>query len=225
MKSTILFVVILTLLSCREATSPNTLQASNTSMAIQDTVIVEHRNELNKSYEIDFLSKSYSYSRVTRNDTLDFGLIATEHEKDSSLHLHIIHKQPILFSTALKKIGDCLKVIKDAFYISNLSSLYLEPPIFYTDLSNELSKEYEIAFGRKNISYQRLNQFLLKSNFNSQLNTFLKPYNKTVSHYGIEKFHLLHKENYSHYLKDIDLTNYPDFTLNGMGLSIRLTDK
>lgn len=225
MKPTFSIIVILTLLSCREAANSNTLQASNNSKAIQDTVIVKHKNDLNKSYEVGFLSKSYSYSWVIGYDTLDFRLIATEHEKDSSLHLHIIHKQPILFSTALKRISDCLKVIKDDFYISNLSSLSLEPLIFYADLSSELSNEYEQAFGRKNISYQRLNQFLSETNFNSRLNSFLNPFSKTVSHYGIEKFHLLHKENYSHYLKDTDLTEYPDFTLHGMGLSIRLTGK
>ncbi|MDQ3279448.1 MAG: hypothetical protein M3Q06_14060 [Bacteroidota bacterium] len=225
MKSIFLFVIILTLLSCGEATSPYSSQASNTSKTIQDTVVVKHKNDLDKSYAIGFLSKSYSYSWVAGNDTLDFGLIATEHEKDSSLHLHIIHKQPILFSTALMRIDDCLQVIKDDFKIYNLRSLYFEPPIYYADLSNDLSKEYKQAFGQKNIGYQRLNQFLLESNFDSQLNTFLKPYSKTVSRYGIEKFHLLHKENYRHYLKDADLTHYPDFTLHGMGLSIRLTDK
>ena len=225
MKSQLVFVIVLTLLSCREATKPAALQSSNTAKAINDTVVVKRKNELNKSYEVGFLSKSYSYSWVAGNDTLDFGLIATEYEKDSSLHLHIIHKKPILFSTSLKRIGECLKVIKDDFYISNLSSIYFKPPIYYADLSNELSKEYTQAFGQKGISYQRLNQFFLESNFNSELNNFLKPYSKKVSGYSIEKFHLLFKENYSHYLKDTDLTKYPDFTLHGMGLYIGLTDK
>lgn len=225
MKSQFLFVIILTLFSCREATIPDALQASNTAKAIHDTVVSKRKNELNESYEVGYLSKSYSYSWVAGNDTLDFGLIATEHIKDSSLHLHIIHKKPILFSTTLKRIDECLKVIKDDFYISNLSSIYFKPPIYYADLSNELSKEYTQAFGQKGISYQRLNQFFLESNFNSELNNFLKPYSKTVSGYSIEKFHLLEKENYSHYLKDADLTKYPDFTLHGMGLYIRLSDK
>jgi len=226
MKSTFPLFVLLFLLSCREGRGSNTLDASNISERIPDTVIIKHKNELNKSYEAGFRSKSYSYYRVAGNDTLDFELIATEHKKDSSLHLHIIHKQPILFSTALKWIGDCLKVIQDDFYISNLSSLYFPPPIYYADLSNELSKVYEQAFGQKNVSYQKLNQFLLASDFNAQLNTFLEPFGKTVSRYGIEKFHLLHKENYGSYLKDANLTDYPDFTIHGMGLSIQLkTDK
>jgi hypothetical protein len=225
MKSMFLVVMILTLLSCGELASPGSLQASETLKTIQDTVILKQKNELDTSYGVSFRSKSYSYRWVSGNDTLDFGLVATEHEKDSSLHLSIAHRKPILFFTALKRIVDCLEVIKDDFYVSNLTSLYFKPPVYYLDLSNSLSKEYQQAFGQKNISHQRLDQFLLGSSFTSQLTTFLKPYGKTVSRYSIEKFHLLHKEGYSHYLKGVNLTNYPDFTLHGMGLSIRLADK
>jgi hypothetical protein len=222
-KSIVSFVVLLAFLSCREGTHSLKPHAYSTSKSIQDTVIIKDKNKLNKYYEVGFLSKSYSYYWVTGNDTLDFRLIATEHEKDSSLHLHIIHKQPILFATALSRIGDCLKMIKNDFYLSNLSSFYLKPPIYYADLSKGLSKQYEQTFGRKNVSYERLNHFLLETDFNAQLNTFLKPFGKAVSRYGIEKFHLLHKEHYSHYLKDADLSSYPDFTIHGMGLSIQLT--
>lgn len=211
------------LLSCKDGTNSNTTHAPGALKNTQDTVIVKHQNELNPSYEAGFLSKSYGYAWVAGKDTPDFKLIVTEHAKDSSLHLHIIHRQPVLFSIALKRVGDCLDLIKDDFYLSKLSSLYFEPPIYYADLSKELSAQYEKTFGRKNVSYKRLNQFLLKTDLNSRLNNFLQPFGKTVSRYGIEKFHLLNKENYSYYLKEVDLTNYPDFTLHGTGISVLLT--
>src|SRR5690606_16920676 len=51
------------------------------------TIIVKHKNDLNKSYEVGFYSKSYSYYWLAGKDTLDFVVSAAEHEKDSTLHL------------------------------------------------------------------------------------------------------------------------------------------
>jgi hypothetical protein len=46
--------------------------------------------------------------------------------------------------------------------------------------------------------------------------------NKKVKRYGIEKFQLLEKKNFKSYLSDTDLTDYPEFAIGGMGLSIQL---
>lgn len=93
-------------ISCNQQTKSNNQTALTNDKT--DTIIVKHKNDLNKSYEVGFLSKSYSYYWLVGNDTLDFSVNAREYEKDSTLHLSIYHKKPIIFSTALTKINECL---------------------------------------------------------------------------------------------------------------------
>lgn len=218
------FKLTLGFIACMQETKTLKGETVNTTNK-PDTIIVKHKHDLNKSYEIGFYSKSYSYYWLVGNDTLDFVLSASEYEKDSSLHLMAHHKKPILFTTTLTKIIDCYSLIKEDFYLSKLSSFYFKEPIFYFDLAKELSTEYEKQFGRKNISYEKLNHFLLNSNLNKQLGNFLNPIDKTVKHYSIEKFHLLDKSYYREYLPNIDLTKYPEFTITGMGLYVQFGNK
>lgn len=191
---------------------------------IIDTVIVKHKNELNKSYEVGFLSRSYSYYWIVGNDTLDFVVNATEYEKDSTLHLNVLHTKPLLFSTTLLKINECYPLIKQDFSLSKLKSFYFRDPIYYFDITKELSIEYEQQFGRKHINYEKLNLFILNSKLNKHLSKFLNPLNKKVKRYFIEKFHLMDKKYYSEYLSNIDLTEYAEFVIHGMGLYVELKD-
>lgn len=186
---------------------------------------MKHKNDLNKSYEVGFLSKSYSYYWLVGNDTLDFSVNAREYEKDSTLHLSIHHKKTMIFATALTKINECLPQIKEDFYLTKLNSIYFRDPIYYFDLVQELSAEYEKQFGRKKISYEKLNQFLLQSNMNKKLDNFAKPLNKKIKRYSIEKFHLTDKKYFSEYLPNVDLTEYPEFAINGMGLYIQIENE
>jgi hypothetical protein len=190
-----------------------------------DTIIVKYKNDLNKSYEVGFLSKSYSYYWIVGNDTLDFAVNASEYEKDSTLHLSIYHKNPIIFSTALTKINECLPHIQEDFKLTKLNSFNFSDPIYYFDLVKQLSTEYEKQFGRKNISYEKLNDFLLKSNLSKQLNSFVSPLDKKIKRYSIEKFQLTDKKYFGEYLPNVDLTLYPEFAVNGMGLYIQLETK
>lgn len=212
------------LISCFQESKKSNKQSDKTSTII-DTIIVKQKHKLDKSYEIGFYSKSYSYYWVVGKDTLDFAVNATEYEADSTLNISVIHKSPILFSTTLTKIKECLPLIKNDFYLSKLNSLYFKEPIFYSDLTKELSADYEKQFGRKNISYEKLNLFLLNSKMNIQLNDFLNPLDKVVKRYGIEKFHLMDKKYFSGSLPNVDLIEYPEFTINGMGLSVQLENK
>lgn len=219
----IFFVATTSFISCTHETKSN-LKAEKSSDNL-DTLIVKYKHESNNSYDIDFFSKSYSYYWLIGKDTLDFVINATEHQKDSTLHLNIYHKQPILLPTALTKISECIPLIKEDFYISKLKSFYFKSPIYYSDLTKELSTEYEKQFGRKNISYEKLNQFLLNSNLNNQLDNFVNPFDKKVKRYSIEKFHLTDKKYFGNYLPNVDLKEYPKFAINGMGLSVRLENK
>ena len=220
---TFLFVTVIGFISCDQETKSNNL-TKKTSDNI-DTILVKHEHELNKSYEVGFYSKSYSYYWLVGKDTLDFSVNAREYENDSTLHLSIHHKKSILFTTALTKINECIPLIKEDFYISQLNSLYFRDPIYYFDLVKELSTEYEKQFGRKNISYDKLNQFLLNSNLNKQLDNFANPVDKKTKRYSIEKFHLTDKKYFGDYLPNVDLTAYPEFAINGMGLSVQLENK
>jgi hypothetical protein len=196
---------MLGLISCVQKTKPKT-QVDN----VQDTVIAKYKN---KPYDVGFYSKSYSYYWLVGNDTLDFVVRATEREKDSTLDLIVHHKSPILFTTMLTRINECYPLIKEDFFMSKLNSFYFKEPIYYFDLAKELSTEYEQQFGRKNISYKTLNRFLLNSKMNNQLNSFVNPLNKKIKRYSIEKFHLIDKKYYTSYLPNIDLTEYPEFTI------------
>lgn len=219
----LLSVVVIILISCIQETKSN-IQTEKAFDNI-DTLIVKHKQELNRSYEVGFYSKSYSYYWLAGKDTLDFVLNATEYEKDSTLHLNIYHKRPVFFRTALTKINDCIPSIKEDFYMSKLNSFNFRDPIYYIDLAKDLSTEYERQFGRKNITYGKLNQFLLNSNLNKQLDNFVKPLDKKTKKYSIEKFYLIDKKHFGDYLLNVDLTGYPEFAINGMGLSVQLENK
>ena len=220
---TLILSLTLGFTSCNQETKSN--NQTDETHDKTDTIVLKHKNDLNKSYEVGFLSKSYSYYWLVGNDTLDFSVNAREYEKDSTLHLSIHHKKPIILTTALTRINECLPQIKEDFNLTKLNSLYFRDPIYYFDLIKELSTEYEKQFGRKNISYEKLNEFLLKSNLNEQLDNFVGPLDKKTKRYVIEKFHLTDKKYFEEYLPNVDLTEYPEFAINGMGLYIQLETK
>lgn len=211
------------LLSCNQETKSNHQTAVTNDKT--DTIIVKHKNELNKSYKVDFLSKSYTYYWLVGNDTVDFSVTAREYEKDSTLHLSIYHTKPMIFSTALTKLNACLPHIQEDFNVTKINSFYFRDPIYYFDLVKELSTAYEKQFGPKSISYEKLNDFLLKSSLTKQLDIFVSPLDKKINRYSIEKFHLTDKKYFGEYLPNIDLTEYPEFAVNGMGLYIQLETK
>jgi hypothetical protein len=217
-----LFGIALGFISCVQETKSN---GQTEKFSDNDTVIVKYKQDLNKPYEVGFYSKLYSYYWLVGKDTLDFFVSATEYEKDTTLHLRVHHRKPILFTTTLTKINECYSLIKEDFCLSKLTSFYFKEPIYYLDLAKELSTEYEQQFGLKNINYEELNQFLLNSKLNKQLGSFVNPLDKKIKRYNIEKFHLMDKKHYGNYLSNIDLTAYPKFTINGMGLYVQLENK
>lgn len=198
----------------------------NQDKKINDTIIVKHQNSLDKTYEISFYSKSYSYFWIVGKDTLDFALSAQEYENDKSMSLNIFHRNPMKFETALKNIDKCFPLIQEDFNTEKLNSLYFTNSfIFYPDIVNGLSNEYEKKYGRKRTSYSNLNNFLLNSKFNEMINDFLESKNKKVFRYSIEKFNLIEKEYFKYSLPNSDLKNYPEFSINGMGTGVRLQNK
>lgn len=190
-----------------------------------DTIIVKLKHELIKSYEVSLYSKAYSYCWLVGNDTLDFIVSATEYKKDSTVHISVHHKKPILFTNALAKINECLTSIEEDFDLYKLNSLYFEKPIYYLGLVRDIATEYEKQFGRKGVSYDKLNLFLLNSKLNKQLVNFTSPFGKRVKRYSIEKFNLIHKKYYSLSLPNVDFTEYPEFTIDGFGLYVQLENR
>ncbi len=177
-------------------------------------------NTEDKSYDVGFYSKSFTYCWIADKDTLDLKIGVTEHVRDSSVQLRIFHRNPILFSDALDKINESLPLIKQDFNLSKLSYLYFEPPIFYKDMTKELTKSYEIQFGQKIIKYEQLNEFLMDSWLEKKVGAFLSQFNKSTRRYGIEKFQLLEREDYKKYIPKSDLSEYPSFSIHGMGVSV-----
>jgi hypothetical protein len=176
-----------------------------------------------ESFRSGLYSKSYSYYWLAGKDTLNLRLNVTEYKEDTTFLLRIYHRKPILFTAVLEKITECFPLIAEDFNPSKLTSLHFKEPVFYLDLAQTLSNEYEQEFGRKNISHEKLNQFLLQSSLTSQLNHFLNPLHKKVKDYGLEKFHIIDKEIYKEYLPNVDLTEYPEFTFNAhTGIVVKL---
>ncbi|MDA9875039.1 hypothetical protein N9D29_03420 [Flavobacteriaceae bacterium] len=224
-KITIYISSILILMSCNRSTKVIGSDQYKNKEKLNDTVLVKIEDRIDKPL-INFYTKSYSYYWVTEKDTLDFKIGMTELVRDSSVHIRFTHEKPILFSTAMNKLNECLSLIEQDFNMDLLKSLYFKPPIFYKDLTTELSKKYQYQFSNKRIKYPKLNEFLLDSSWLEQkVSEFLKQHNKSTKRYIIEKFHLLEKQYYGNYLPNTDLNEYPLFSIHGMGMSIILNDK
>lgn len=225
MKLTLPFLIALILVSCNHSTDTKDIKESKIEENVKDTVLVKIENKINKSYEVGFYAKSYTYCWLVEKDTLDFKIGLTQYMRDSAVHLRIFHRNPILFSDVLDKINESLPLIKQDFNMNKLSSLYLEPPIFYKDMTIELSKQYKNQFGDRIIKSQELNEFLINSWLGDRIDILLNQFDKSAKRYGIEKFHLLKKKDYEVYIPNSDLNDYPSFSINGMGISVILNEK
>lgn len=218
----------MTLIGCEQSNKKKQTTTISATQNIQDTIVVKQKNVL-KPFEIGFRSKSYSYYWLAGKDTLDFSVDVYEYESDSTVSLDVYHnKKLMLFSVVLRKINECLPLIKEDFNLSKFSFIDFNEPLYYLDLAKKLSSEYEQKFERKNVSYEKLNQFLLQSSLTLQLDSVLNPLNKKVKSYGMEKFGLMGKKYYKQYLYDnlrvsnIDFTEYPEFTISSMGMAVEL---
>ena len=222
MKNPILILLccfLATLFSCREKNNSK----SKVQTALKtDTVLVKNQDKL-MGFNEDFMTKSFSYHWVSGKDTANLKITAYTQKEDSTLHLLISHQKPVLFRVLLDKLNVAIPKIKEDFKVAQLSSIFFKATIYYPDVNLELSKDYEQKFGRKIISYQKLNQFLLQTPFNTTLNNFLKPFGRKIQKYGIEKFHLIEKKHYPSEIPDENLANYPDFSIHGMGIYVQIT--
>lgn len=197
-------------------------QRSATVAESSDTIIVKRQRRLNKSYEVGFYSKSYSYYWLAGNDTLDFTLNAGERKKDSTMVISIHHDDPIWFSEVLRKFSECLPLMRNDFDLTKLDAICFKSPTYYFGLAKELSMAYQQQFGRKYISDERLNQFLLKSGLNQKLTSLLQPLHKKATYYSIEKIFLIDKKDYREYAPDANLAGYPEIIIGGMNLYVHL---
>ena len=222
----VLSVLVVIIGACRQNNVKKQSATTNDTQFIQDTVVVKQKNALNNPTWGVLYSKSYSYYWLAGKDTLDFALYVTEYEKDSTFSLRVFHKDPMLFTAVLEKIEECFSSIEEDFDLTKLISFNFMAPIYYLDLAEKLSSEYEQEFGRKTIDYAKLNNHLLTSSLTSQLNHFLNPLNKKVKSYGLEKFFLMEKTHYAHYLPNVDFIEYPEFTFNAhTGIFVSLENK
>lgn len=216
-KNILIALVILSFWGCKE----NTGTGNKASDQQEDTILIKKQTELT-GYAKSYYIRSYSYSWIAAKDTIDLRFNVSEHIRDSSVSISVWHTNPISFTVMLHQFTRLLPKIEKDFSVAKISSLYFKPPIYYPELATSLSKEYEQQFGRKNISFQKQKEFLLTSSLNTQLNKYLNQFGKKAASYSIEKFHLAEKEHYS--LPDTtDLTNYPEFSIHGHGISVLLT--
>jgi len=212
--ATLLFISF-SFTSCNKEVKP-----TNTG---DSTVLIKKTIELN-GYLSDFYSKAYSYHWVKDKDTLDFSVNIYERKKDSISTLSFVNTKPLLFDVVLSRMEQSFDMIQEDFDISKITTLYFKSPVYFLDLAQDLSSEYEQEFGKSIIDNQSLDKFLLKSSFTTQLNKILKPIHKKPKRYSIEKFDILYKENYHQFLHEVNLAEYPEFSLTGTGVYVRLTN-
>ena len=108
----ILSVFMLVLSGCGQTTKKQT-----ETIDIQDTIIIKQRNVFNQLWQTDFYSKSYSYYWLVGKDTLGFVLRINEYKNDTTFSLRVFHKEPVLFTTILEKIEECIPLIEEDFNI------------------------------------------------------------------------------------------------------------
>jgi hypothetical protein len=190
-----------------------------------DVTIIKQKSNLTNSIEKDAYSKSYSYHWLLNKDTLDFVLCAFERKIDKSIQLSVHHKKPMLLHDVFKNIEECIPILLQDFELSKFNCLVIQSPIYYLDITKELSNEYISKYGRTRVDENKLNKFLINSILNKRIDSFSNTFNKKVSAYGIEKFHLLNKKNFSNYLPEADLEDYPEFTIDGLAVYIYLKIK
>lgn len=219
-----ILITLLLLVSCNNSTKNQDNKQATNEQTATDTIIVRIENKIDKSDEFAFYSKSVKYCWVTNKDTLDFMVGVNEQAGDSSVSIRTIHYNPILFTKALDKINECLPLIAQDFNLNKLNGLYFAPPIFYKDLTNELSNSYENKFGNKSIKFKEMNEFLMNSWLQERVEDFLQQFNKSIKRYGIEKYHFLEKKYYNQYIPNKDLDDYPSFSIHGMGMSVILNE-
>lgn len=225
MKLILIISIILIFTSCNKSTKNDDFEDPEPQEKLVDTVLIKIENKIKKSYEVGLYQKSFTYCWVVENDTLDFKIYLAEWIEDSSVHLNLFHRNPILLSDALSKINESLPLIEQDFNMDNLSSIYIKSPIFYKDVTIELTASYENQFGNNHINYQKLNDFLMNSTLQNRITAFLNQFNKSIKRYSIEKFHLLMKNNYDEYIPNTNLNDYPLFSIHGMGIEILLKDE
>lgn len=221
MKLILSFLFILILISCNHSKNNREVTKSETNIIPKDTLLIEYENKIKMSYEIGFYEKSFTYCWTIEQDTLDLKIRVNKYTRDDSIGISVVNQKPIKFTTVLNKIKECLPLIQKNFKVENLRSLgFHKQPIFYKDLTIQLSKDYESQFGQENISYEKLNEFLMNSWLEKEIGIFLSNFGKKTERYIIEKFHLLSKKNYGDYIPNSNLKDYPEFSLHGSGISI-----
>jgi hypothetical protein len=218
-------LLLLSLIACHDEKKTNN-EAAGDKQSATDTVIIKRQEELNEPNDAELYSKSYWYHWNVGEEQLPFSLLVSEYKKDGSVNVRLMHDSLLLFSSALELIKDGLRIAGDDFDLSKLDYMYFESPVYYPDLTRQLSSEYEQKFGFKPVRYERLNEFLMQASITSQLNSFLSPFNKKVRSYDIEKAMLVSRKGLGVFdKKGIDFSGYPEMMIDGFGLGMHLTSK
>lgn len=172
-------------------------------------------------YTEEVYSKVYKYYWVTK-DTSDLKFYVYERKMDSTVLFASEHHKQIDFAVLLDSLSSAFAKINSDFDIYKIESLIFKQALYYPDLNQSLSHAYKEKYGEAPIDYLSLQKFLMSTTITAQLNAFLKPLNKKVKSYSIEKFHLLDKEQFSKFYPEMRFENYPDFTLSGSGIHVDL---
>ena len=153
------------------------------------TIIVKQVDKI-EDYD-NFTLRSFSYVWMTNKDTLDLKIQAREYLTDGSVpifHIDIRHSEEMYFSTALEYLKKSIPIIQEDFKLKNLGSLQFESTFLYKDFKTTLPKEYESKYGKEQISYLEIDDFLKGSSIDDELKEALFFLKERTYKYAIEKF-------------------------------------
>ncbi|MCR9016998.1 hypothetical protein [Aquiflexum gelatinilyticum] len=213
------FIFVFSFFSCSEKSKISTKIKQVES---QDTIIVRQIYDVSK-FNYSLSSKSISYYSISGKDTLDISIGVNESKTSGEVNIDFRNNKSIMFKDLLKKFDRFLPFVKEDFDLTRIESLVFDPPIFYQDICIQLSRDYKLKYGRKNIDVLTQKEFLMETKLKSSIDSVFLPYKKKVNWISIEKFHLFEKEHYDEYL-NIDFSAYPDFAIDGIMLNVQLTE-
>lgn len=166
-------------------------------------------------YTKDVKNKAKWYYWVKDKDTSNFKFRLSESKVDSLVQIVVEVKSPTDFKICLDSLNAIFPLIEKDFKLDKLNDFFIDQTIYYPDLTKEITSEYKMQFGRKNISHEKINSLLMELPLIAKLNSIISKYNVKVSAFSIEKFGIIDKTNFRIYPENYDFSDYPDFSIEG----------
>lgn len=186
-----------------------------------DTLLQKQESDTAKFASYDVF-KSIRYYAVAGMDTIGARIHVDQSKSDGKISIDFRHHKPISFDDLLHWFKKFLPLINNDFELSKLTYLHFDTPLFYKDISSELSAEYQKRYGKESINWELQVSLLMESSLRMKLDSLFSPYRRKVLRIDVEKFHLTKKEYYREYFPEENLSEYPEVAIDGIMTNVLL---